>query len=77
MLSCLVGYKKGNYKHIKNIKGLSQKYKLALSKIISTFRFNCDRKIFMKYLTKKKIANKIYGWAVSRWRVRKHKYLIK
>jgi hypothetical protein len=78
LLGCLAGEgKKGNLKSLKTVRGQSQKVMLAVDLVKSCLKFNVERKMFLKYLKKKQISNRIYWWAVSCWTVKKHKELIK
>lgn len=70
VLSCIVN-KNNNLLSLKTVRNIERKKDLALDRVISCLKYYMERKGFLKFLTKKKIANKIYGWAVSCWTVKK------
>lgn len=70
VLSCLVN-KSNNLLSLKSVRNIERKKDLALDRVVSCLKFYMERKGFLKFLKKKKIANKIYGWAVSCWTVKK------
>jgi hypothetical protein len=70
LIDCLVN-KNGNLISIRGVRSLQRKRALATDRVMSCFRFYLERREFLKFLKKKKIANRIYGWAVSCWTVKK------
>lgn len=78
LFDCITGFNRENSRNsLKHVKGQQQKYQLALDKVISSLKLNLERKQFLQYMKKKKIANRIYGWAVSCWTVRKSRELMR
>jgi hypothetical protein len=53
------------------VRSLDRKKDLAIDRVTSCLKFYIERRSFLKFLKKKKIANRIYGWAVSCWTVKK------
>lgn len=78
LFGCISGSSKvNNFKSLKSVTGNKQKIALSFDKMVSSLKFNVERKSFLQYLEKKKAANHILWWAVSRWTVKKHRQLIK
>ena len=76
LLSCLV-VKGQEITSLKNVRGQDQKFRIALDRVISSIKCNHYRRAFLLYMSKKRLANKIYWWAVSCWAVKKHQKAIK
>lgn len=70
LIQCLVN-KNNDLATLKAVRNIDRKKILAIDRVVSCFRYFVERKAFLKYLKQKKIANRIYGWAVGCWTVKK------